>query len=307
MRIPNRLLGTDRHANLQEYLRSTYTLFPESRFRAKDYLRPLMNKFDGKVVWITGASSGIGRAVAKKLAHAGASVILSARREEELQQLAMELPAQTVSLVLPVDLTRDDDIVEATKRVYRQFDKVDLLFLAAGISQRSSVLETSLEVHHKIMEINYFSTVALTKAVLPHMVGSGGGHLAVITSLTGKFGFPMRSAYAASKHALHGFFESLYMELKDQGIRITLVVPGPVNTKISLQALGADGQPTGEMDDMQAEAMSPEACAEHIVNALQKNKREVVIGTAKEKFGAKLNAWWPSLFFKLAAKSEDKS
>lgn len=261
-----------------------------------------MKNFEGKVVWITGASSGIGRAVAVQLAGLGAKMVLTARREQVLHQVAEEFPTKTESLIVPLDLTQTQEILEVTERVYKRFGQVDLLFHAAGISQRSSVLDTELEVHRRIMEINYFSIVALTRAVVAKMVPARTGHIAVITSLTGKFGFPMRSAYAASKHALHGFFESLYMELKSHGIRITLIAPGPVNTPISLHALDASGKPTGEMDDMQAKAMSPQHCAEQIVRALKREKREVIIGSPKEKFGAKLKAVWPGMFFRLAPK-----
>lgn len=272
------------------------------RFKLKGYLRRPMSNFKGKVVWITGGNSGIGEAVARNLAAKGARLILSARREDALRQVADRLPPESRPMILALDVTDELKVKEATDRVMETYGKVDLLFNAAGISQRSSVVETDLEVHRKIMEVNYFATVSITKSVLPHMLKAGRGHVAVITSLTGKFGFPMRSAYAASKHALHGFFESLHLEYKHRGIDVTVIAPGPVNTPISFSALGPDGKPTGKMDEMQAKAMSPEVCARHIVDALEARKQEVVIGTAKEKFGAKLNAWWPSLFFNMLSK-----
>lgn len=275
-------------------------------YEPKPYLRPFMKSFKDKVVWITGASSGIGKEAAIQFSKAGAQVIVSSRKENELIQLQSELAHPESVLVLPLDLTQANTFAEAVAKVYAQFGKVDIMFNAAGVSQRSYVVDTAISVDRKIMEINYFGTVALTKEVLPHMLKAGGGHFAVVTSVVGKFGFGVRSAYSASKHALHGFFESLYIELNKQGIEITLIVPGPVQTDISKNALDGDGNPTGVMDTMQEKGMPVDIAVNEMLHAIANTQREIIIGGFKEKLGVKLKAYWPKLFFKMASKQNPR-
>ncbi len=182
----------------------------------------------------------------------------------------------------------------------------NLVFHAGGISQRSYALETSLEVDRKIMDVNYFGTVELTKALLPAMLKNGGGSFAVVTSLVGLFGYGVRSAYAASKHALHGFFESLDVELGDQGINSTLICPGGVQTNISLNALQGDGSKTGVMDEMQSEGMPVQEAVSKMIAGVRRKKRLVVIGSRKEKLGVFMYKHFPSIFFKIAAKQNPR-
>lgn len=270
-------------------------------YKPKPYLRRFMKSFKNKVVWITGASSGIGKEAAMQLSKMGAKLILSSRKETELNDLKSSLSDPESTLVLPLDLTQPETFAEAVAKVYNQFGKVDLLFNNAGISQRSYVVDTDISVDRKLMEINYFGTVALTKAVLPRMLKAGGGHFAVVTSVVGKFGFGVRSAYSASKHALHGFFESLYIELNKQGIEITLIAPGPIQTDISINALDGSGKATGEMDDMQKNGMPVDMAVNEMLHAIANKKKEIIIGGFKEKLGVKLKAFWPKLFFKMAS------
>ncbi len=271
-----------------------------------------MGPFTNKVVWITGASSGIGREMAIQLSQQGATLVLSARRRSALEELQQELQfpekgkTKELSLIVPLDLEYPDSFDEAVKSVMVHYGRVDMLINNAGISQRSYVVDTSLEVDRRIMEVNYFGTIALSKAVLPHMLEQGYGHFVVVTSLVGKFGFGVRSAYAASKHALHGFFESLHIELYQKGIRVTMVCPGPVQTPISLNALDGSGKAAGVMDEMQLKGMPVKMAVSQILKAVQNRELETIIGNFKEKLGVKLKAWWPAQFFRMALKQNPR-
>ncbi len=260
-----------------------------------------MTKISGKVAWVTGASSGIGEAIAIELSKKGAKLVISARRKEVLEEVKTKCANPDMVMVLPLDLTKMDEFDAKVEEVITQFGSIDLLFNNGGISQRSMALETPLEVDRKIMEIDYFGTIALTKAVAPQMVKQKSGHIAVTTSLVGKFGSPWRSSYAAAKHALHGFFDSLRTELDPDNVKVTLVCPGFIKTDVSVNALGPDGKPTGEMDNAQANGMSATECAQKIISAVEKEKLETVIG-GTERFGVLLKRFMPNLFAKIILK-----
>jgi short-subunit dehydrogenase len=170
--------------------------------------------------------------------------------------------------------------------VIKKFGRIDVLVNNGGISQRALAKETPLEIDRKIMEVNYFGQIALTKAVLPYMLKQQDGHIVVMSSISGKFGFWFRTAYSASKHALHGFFESLRMETESEGIRTLIVAPGKIRTDISLHALKADGSKHAVMDKSQEEGMPAEECARIILQAMKENKEEVLIG------GREIKAVW---------------
>lgn len=257
--------------------------------------------FNDKVIWITGASSGIGEEAAKQLYAKGGKLVLSARSAEKLHALKNRLSTGDDILVLPLDLTQPHTFAEAVNQVMAHFGRVDILFNNAGVSQRSFVEETDVVVDRRLMEINYFGTIGLTKLVLPQMLKNGSGHFAVVTSIVGKFGFPVRSAYAASKHALHGFFESLYMELNKKGIGVTIIAPGPIQTNISMHALDGSGNPTGEMDAMQENGMPVNEAVSKMLKAIANKKPELILGGFKEKLGVKLKALLPGLFYKMAS------
>jgi len=265
-----------------------------------------MEHFKNKVVWITGASSGLGRETALQLSHFGAKLVLSARREDALNNLKSSLAHPGEAIVMPLDLVDSSGFEQAVEKVVKRFGRIDILVNNAGISQRSYVHETALTVDRRIMEVNYFGTVALTKAVLPYMLKQGHGQFVTVTSLVGKFGFGVRSAYAASKHALHGFFESLHIELHEKGIRVTLVCPGPVQTDISVNALDGHGRPTGQMDEMQQKGMPVKQAVQTMLIGVAAEQKEVVIGNFKEKLGVRLKAWLPGLFFKMALKQNPR-
>ena len=252
-----------------------------------------------KTVWITGASSGIGEALAYEFAREGAKLVLSARRADELQRVkqATGLPDADV-LVLTLDLTETASLPAAVETVLKTFGAVDVLVQNAGISQRSLVHETSLDVDRRIFEVNYFGVVALTKAILPAMRARRSGHFVVISSVTGYVATPLRSAYAASKHAVRAFFDALRAENHDLGLRVTVACPGYIRTDVSKNALHGDGSRHGRMDRNQERGMSPEACARHIVRAVKAEKLEVYPG-GKEVFGIYLKRWLPGLVARL--------
>lgn len=259
-----------------------------------------MGEYAGKVVWITGASSGIGEALAREFWSAGAELVLSARRREELERVREALPQVPGRrcLILPMDVTDTDAVSGWVEKVSAEFGRVDVLVNNAGISQRSWTSETPLEVDRRIMEVNFFGTVALTKGVLPMMLAQRSGLIIVISSVAGKFGFYLRSAYSASKHALHGFFESLRMEVYKQGVSVMLVCPGRVQTAISVNALTADGRPHNVMDDGQRQGIPADDCARRILKGALRGEEEVFIA-GREMKGIWMKRFFPRMFSKL--------
>jgi short-subunit dehydrogenase len=253
---------------------------------------------NAKTIWITGASSGIGRALAVNLSRRGAHLILSARSAERLEDCRQACLHPERHVVLPLDLEDPDSLRGAARQAHENCGPIDILINNGGISQRGTVVDTRLEVDRRIMEVNFFGAVALAKLVLPSMLSRRSGHLVVISSVTGKFGTPFRSAYAASKHALHGFFDSLRAELWDQGIRVTLICPGFVRTNISFSALKGDGSAFGIMDAAQAAGMDPDVCAAKILRAIEAERNEVYMG-GRERLRVYLQRFVPGLFARL--------
>jgi dehydrogenase/reductase SDR family member 7B len=261
-----------------------------------------MNYFKDKVIWITGASSGIGEALALELGRKGARLILSARREEELKRVAAQTKLPELDLmILPFDLSDTGNSSGLAAQVMNKFGRIDVLINNGGYSQRSEAIETSLDIDRKLMEVNYFSYVSLTKAVLPYMKRQKSGQIVVISSIAGKFGFYLRSSYSAAKHALHGFFESLRLETEKFGLKVLIVCPGKVKTNVSLNAVKADGQKHNEMDISHENAMSAEECARQITDAMLKGKEEILVG-GKELLIVKIRRYFPNLFSKLIRK-----
>ncbi|HUW91573.1 MAG TPA: SDR family NAD(P)-dependent oxidoreductase, partial [Bacteroidales bacterium] len=198
--------------------------------------------FLNKVVWVTGASSGIGEALVCAFVRGGSRVIASSNNAEELTRVMEKCSGMRGSItVVPFDLADMSGIDKTVAGVIEKEGKVDILLNIGGVSQRALISETPLWLDRRIMEINYFGTIALTKAVLPFMIRSGGGHIAATSSISGRFGFPLRSAYSASKQALHGFFETLLLEHRRDNIRVSVLIPGRVRTSISFHALTSSG------------------------------------------------------------------
>jgi short-subunit dehydrogenase len=259
-------------------------------------------QFKDKVIWITGASSGIGEALALEFAKREARLILSARREEELKRVLEQtkLPSLDV-MILPFDLNDTSNASGLTAQVINKFGRIDILINNGGYSQRSETMQTPIEIDRQLMEVNYFSYVNLTKAVLPYMKRKKSGHIVVISSIAGKFGFYLRSSYSAAKHALHGFFESLRLETESLGIKTLIVCPGKIKTNVSFNAITATGVSHDKMDESHENAMSAEDCAKQVIDAIIKNKEEIYIG-GKEILMVKIKRFFPKLFSKLIRK-----
>jgi short-subunit dehydrogenase len=239
------------------------------------------------------------------LSKRGARLIISARRKEELEKVKGNCPADTQPniRILPLDLSVSSTLQLSVEAAVQTFGHVDILINNAGLSQRSFAKDTALDVDRKLMEVNYFGAVALTKYLLPHFIKQKGGHFVVITSLAGKFGTPYRSGYAAAKHALHGFFESLRAEVWKDKIKITIVAPGFIHTPISLSALTGDGHPWNKMDTAQQKGKSVKWCARQISKAIQRQKEEVYIG-GRETYAVYIKRFFPKLFSKIIRKAK---
>ncbi len=253
-----------------------------------------MTKLADKVVWITGASSGIGEALAVLSSQLGAKLVLSARREGELQRVRAACANPSKVAVLPLDLT-DFDANSAAAAAAAFFGPVDILVNNAGISQRGLLKDTEMAVYRRILELDFFATVALTKALLPSMIERKAGHLVVISSVVGKFGAPLRTGYSAAKHALQGFYDAARAEIWRDGIKVTLVCPGYIQTQVSVNAITADGGKHGKMDKGQTGGMPAVDCAAAIVRAIEANREEVLIGMREAVF-VKIKQYAPRLF-----------
>jgi len=260
--------------------------------------------FKDKVVWITGASSGIGEALAYMLSEAGSKLVLSSNEPERLEEVRGKCTNKAVHMVIPFDLSEWDTLAPKAEEALGRFGHVDILVNNGGISHRSLAKDTTLEVDRRVMDIDYFGHVALTKAVLPSMLERKTGHIVVTTSLAGILQVPYRTAYCAAKHALHGFFDTLRVELWDDNIKVTLVCPAQVRTNISYQALAGDGNKYGKMDPLIEAGMTPEACAEAIIEAVVKGKHQILVGKGKPILGTYVKRLSPALFTRLVRKAQ---
>ena len=253
-----------------------------------------MTKIKNSIIWITGASSGIGEALAYQLAGRGAKLILSARRVEELNRVADNCNTDDV-YILPLDLEKTSEIKDAVARVINAFGHIDILVNNAGKGQRSLAKDTTVDVYRQLMEVNFFGAVTLSQYLLPHFIERQKGHFVTISSIAGKIGSAYRTGYAASKHALHGYFDSLRAEHHKDNIRVSIICPGWVNTSLSKNALTGDGTPLGNNTRKKSGGMSPEYCARKIKTAIEKEKAEIWLG-GKEKLAVYLKRFFPGLF-----------
>lgn len=263
-----------------------------------------MKNLNQKVVWITGASSGIGEQLALGFAKEGAKLVLSARRSAELERVKQSLKlAEEQVLVLPLDVTDFSAAAPACQKVLEKFGRIDIMVHNAGVSQRSYINDTDFEVYRMLMDVNFFSTVALTKAVLPHMMAQNEGHFIVMSSVAGKIGTIMRSGYNAAKHALHGFFDSLRAEGFEHNIQVTTICAGYIKTNISVNALNESGESFNKMDANQANGIPAEVCALKIIEAVKKEKKEIYIGGFKEVAAIYLKRFFPTILFEQVRKN----
>ncbi|CAM1339100.1 SDR family oxidoreductase [Tenacibaculum aestuarii] len=259
-------------------------------------------KFKDQVFWITGASSGIGKSLTIELANLGAKLIISSRNESVLYEVIKECKFPEKVAVLALDLEAYESLASKVVEAVSFFGRIDVLVNNGGISQRSLVKDTSIAVDKRLMDINYLGTVALTKALLPHFIENKYGHFVVTTSIVGKIGTPLRSAYAATKHALHGFFDSLRAEHYNDNIAVTLVCPGFVTTNVSKNALTGDGSPQNTMDTATANGIHPDEFAKQMVKAIRNKREEVYIAGVKEKLGVYTKRFFPKLLSKMIRK-----
>jgi dehydrogenase/reductase SDR family protein 7B len=258
--------------------------------------------FRDKVAWVTGASSGIGEALVYELIKRGAFVIASSNDPVELERVKTACMERSPMITcVPFDLSDTSGIEELVKAQMKETGKIDYLINIGGISQRARIDETPLWLDRKIFEINYFGTIAFTKAILPYMIRQKSGHILATSSISGRFGFPLRSAYSASKQALHGFFETLYLENKKYNIMSSVIIPGRVRTAISMHALDPEGKEHGQMDDGQAKGVSPARAALMIINGIKRNKHEILVGKG-ELTMLYIRRYLPWLFFRIADK-----
>ena len=235
-------------------------------------------RFAGKIVWITGASSGIGEALAYAFAREGARLVLSSRRAPELERVRAACVRPSEHVVLPLDLMQPDTFPRAVSEIIRQCGSLDVLVNNGGVSQRARALDATVEVERALMAVNYFGPVALTKAVLPGMLARRAGHVVVVSSVMGYVGTPGRSTYAAAKHALHGYFDSLRAEVWRTGIKVTLACPGYVKTSVSTNALGPRGEKHSVNEATHETGIPAERCAAAIVRAVARGREEVAVG-----------------------------
>ena len=249
-------------------------------------------KFHNKVVWITGASSGIGEALAYAFAAEGALLVLSARREEELQRVAK---ACGNAYVLPFDMLSVAEHADRVQEVINTYGRLDYLVLNAGVSQRSFVKDTAFDVYRRLFEVNFFSIVSLTQAVLPIFTAQKSGVFVPIASVAGRISTPRRAAYGATKHALIGFFDSVRAEVFNDGIRVTTILPGYIKTNISLHAMNEKGEAYGKMDPNQAKGLDPNITAQKILQAVLAGKNEFFVGGFLEGFGLFVKRFFPSI------------
>jgi dehydrogenase/reductase SDR family protein 7B len=252
----------------------------------------MSKRFADRVIWITGASSGIGEALARVLSEQGAALILSARRRDRLEALASQLPGE--SLILPLDLTDAPTIPPAVAEAMAWRGHIDVLLNNAGISQRARVEETELSTVRRVMEINFFAIVDLTSQVLPAMLARGSGHIVNMSSVAGYVATPLRSTYSASKHALRAWSDSLRAEVSGRGIAVTTICPGYVRTEISRSALRGDGEAKGTDDGAIANAMDAGVAAERMATAIHRRRRELYVG-GREIYAIYLQRWLPGL------------
>tara|TARA_R110000868_G_scaffold1632_1_gene13051 strand:+ start:530 stop:1324 length:795 start_codon:yes stop_codon:yes gene_type:complete len=255
-----------------------------------------------KVVWITGASSGIGEALTYQYNSKGYKTIISSRNKEELERVKQKCRYPENIIVLVMDISKFAEIEDNVKSAIKAFGSVDILINNAGISQRSLIIDTDFEVYKKLMDVNYLGTLALSKAILPEFVKQKSGHFVTVTSLMGKFASPYRSGYCGVKHALHGFFDGLRMEHEKDGIAVTLICPGFVQTNVAKNALTADGSTQNKEDDATKNGLPVDTFAKKMIAAIEKNKFEAYIGK-KEIMGVYLKRFFPRLLHKVVLKS----
>jgi short-subunit dehydrogenase len=263
-------------------------------------------QFNNKVVWITGASSGIGAALAKVAAAAGAHVVLSARREAVLEEVRLALPNADLHLSVGLDITDEHQVNRAIEQILAAKGRIDVLINNAGLSQRALIAETSMQTERAIMEIDYFSQVYLTKQVLPILLQQKSGHIVFVSSVAGLLGTQYRASYSAAKAAIHLWANSLRAEVAEQGLKVSVLFPGFVKTNVSMNALNGEGQAQGFDNEVTANGLDVNEFARLSLNALQAGEEYIVVGGGKERLGTWLARVSPKLMYKMIRKTKVK-
>lgn len=257
--------------------------------------------FEGQTVWITGASSGIGEALAHAMSAKGAALILSGRRRDALESVAARLPSE--SMILPFETTDWAALPGAVDAAWSWRGQVDMLVNNAGISQRSLAIDTRPEVYRQILDVDLLAPIWLTQLNLPRMAARGAGHIVGISSVAGRLGTVLRTAYCAAKHGLIGYCDALRAEVEQAyGIRVTTVLPGSVRTMVAANALQADGSTRGESDTNIDAGMDPAECARRILAGMADGQREIIVAEGGEAMAAGLRFTNPDALFDMLSR-----
>lgn len=267
-----------------------------------------MAKFDlnAKVVWITGASSGLGQALAAECAAQGAQVILSARRFDALEQVRQSLVNKDQHLSVAMDITDETQVRHAYEQVLKSKGRIDWLINNAGLSQRALIRDTTMQTERTIMEVDYFSQVFLTKTVLPTFLTQKSGRIAYVSSVAGLLGTQYRASYSAAKAAIHMWANSLRAEVAQDDVGVSVIFPGFVKTNVSFNALNGEGKPQGHQDEAIENGLSPEEFAKTVVQALIEGEEYIVVGGLKEKLGVWVSRLSPATLYKMIRKMKVK-
>jgi short-subunit dehydrogenase len=268
--------------------------------------RTVQMAYQHKIVWITGASSGIGQALAEQFAEQGAQLILSARRLAQLEQVRLSLAQPERHQSIAVDVTDAEQLAQVYAQIVAQYGRIDVLVNNAGLSQRALIAETSLQTERKIMEIDYFAQVHLSKLVLPQMCAQGQGQLVFISSVAGLVGTQYRASYSAAKAALHMWANSCRAEYAEQGIQVAVVFPGFVQTNVSFNALNGAGEAQGYQDQAIAQGLAADLFAKRLLRALRDGQDYIVIAGLKERIAVALSRYSPQLLYRLIRKAKVK-
>jgi len=263
-------------------------------------------QLNNKIVWITGASSGLGKALAQECAALGAKLVLSARRYDELEKVRLALPNAQDHLVVPMDITDESQVRHAYDQVLAAKGRIDWLINNAGLSQRALIQDTTMQTERAIMEVDYFSQVFLTKTVLPTFIQQKSGQIAFVASLAGLLGTQYRASYSAAKGAIHMWANSLRAEVAQEGIGVSVIFPGFVKTNVSFNALNGEGKPQGHQDEAIENGLEPQQFAKITVEALLAGEEYIVVGGHKEKLGVLVSRLSPKLLYKMIRKMKVK-
>lgn len=259
-----------------------------------------------QVVWITGASSGLGKALAQECALQGAQVVLTARRYEELENVRVGLLKPEQHLSIAADITDESQVRHAYEQVLQCKGRIDWLINNAGLSQRALIAETTMQTERAIMELDYFSQVFLTKTALPSFLQQKSGRIVFVSSVAGLLGTQYRASYSAAKAAIHMWANSLRAEVADEGVDVSVIFPGFVKTNVSINALNGEGKAQGFDNDVTANGLEADEFAKIAVKALLKGDEYIVVGGRKEILGTWVLRLSPSTLYKMIRKAKVK-